>query len=110
MRRLASTLEPIWLDDIAAQVLIGNRIVIHLEQQVSNADASARHLARALHTRHYIRLQRPAHSPDRQVTDLELRRVALASEAGVGVALRDVEGLLGVRDHEVAKGDVAEVA
>jgi hypothetical protein len=110
LRCLPSTLETTRLHDVATQVLLRRRPSIRTEQHIVKTDPRARRRARALHASHDISLQRPAHSINRKVADLEFRSVALPGEARVRVALRDVESLQGVLGHGVAQGDVAEVA
>lgn len=108
---MPGTLEPIRSGNVATQILLSSRAIIHfLEVHIANADARARRCARALHAGHDVCLQRPAHCADGKIADVELGSVALPSEARVGVALCHVEGLQCVFDREVAYGHVAEVS
>lgn len=110
LRRLAITLKPLRLLDIPTQILRRLSPTRHIKAHILHRDPRARHLARTLHAGNDIGLQRPPPILNGDIPDLEGRRVALAREAGVGVALRDVEGLLGVGDGEVAHAHVAQVA
>jgi hypothetical protein len=110
LRCLPSTLKPIRVLNIAAQVLLRRRPSIRTKQHIAKTDPRARRRTGALHASHDISLQRPAHGVDGKVADLEFGSVALPGKARVRVALRDVESLQGVLGHGVAEGDVAEVA
>lgn len=110
LRRLAITLKPLRLLDIPTQIFRRLAPTRHIKAHILRRDFLARHLARTLHAGHNIGLQRPPPVLNGDIPDLEGRRVALPREAGVGIALRDVKGLLGVGYCEVAHAHVAQVA